>query len=172
MTLAMFKPLGTRLRKLPLPKVGKPKGVNTSIRKSFNYARIEEEVLAEIAKLPRDAQAQIPIAGTLPERMIALALVRLGYYFQWQRSEDGGRLRLGGAVVDFLVYIGIKPTIIRVQGDYWHSLPERKLQDEVQWQRLHLKGYRIFDAWESAIFDAWLNGRLTRFVDEGVLNAA
>lgn len=172
MSLTMFRPFSSRLRKQPFPKIGKPGGVNTSIRKSFNYARIEEDILAEIAKLSREKQAQIPVAGTLPERMIALALVWLGYYFQWQRSEDGGRLRLGGAVVDFLVYVGAKPTIIRVQGDYWHSLPQRKLQDAVQWERLHAKGYRIFDAWEHDIYDAWLTGRLKRFVEEGVLNAA
>lgn len=168
---APFKQLGGRARKLPLPGK-KPGTVKTTLPKGLNYQRIESEVNAAIARLSRDGQAQIPIMGTLPERMVALALVQLGYLFMWQRSEDGGRLRVGGAVVDFLVYSGTKPVVIRVHGDYWHSLPERKNKDAVQWERLHAKGYRIFDAWEHAIYDAWQNGRLKRFVEEGVLNAA
>ena len=166
-----FRPLGAKPRKLPLPG-GAPRAAKIRIPKTLSYTRIEAEVTAEIAKLSGEQQEQIPQAGTLPERMIALALVQLAYYFQWQRAEGGGRLRVGGAVVDFMVYgIGLKPVIIRVQGDYWHSLPDRKLQDAVQWELLHAKGYRIFDAWEHAIYEAWLNGRLQRFVEEGLLNA-
>ena len=172
MTLgSMFKPLGSKLRR-PSAIGSKPRGVKTNIPKSMNYQRIENEVEAAISLLSRDQQAQIPIAGTLPERMVALALLQLGYFFQCQRPEDGGRLRIGGAVVDFIVYVGGRQTLIRVQGDYWHSLPERRRSDLVQAERLRAKGYRVFDAWEHAIYEAWTNGRLADYVEQGVMNAA
>lgn len=170
--LRPFKPLGHALRRLPQPD-SKPKSVVTRIRKTLDYARIKREVMGQIAQLSAEKQAQIPMMGTLPEIMIGLALVQLAFFFRWQRSESGGRLRVGGAVVDYTVYLGAgKPTIIRVQGDYWHSLPERKMKDEAQADRLRLKGYRLWDAWEHAIYQAWLDGRLKTFVEQGVMNAA
>jgi hypothetical protein len=170
--LRSFRPLGRAMRSLPQPP-GKPRGVVTRIRKTLDYARIKREVMAQIAALSADKQAQVPMMGTLPEIMVGLALTQLGWLFQWQRSELGGRLRVGGAVVDFTVYLGAgKPTVIRVQGDYWHSLPERKLSDEAQASRIRLKGFRLWDAWESAIYQAWLDNRLKSFVEQGVMNAA
>lgn len=166
-----FKKIGRRPRKLALPG-DKPKGVKTKITKSLNYERIKGEVMGAVAKLSSDKQAQVPLAGTLPEIMVALALVWLGYMFQWQRSEYGGRLRVGGAVVDFMVYFGGQRVVIRVQGDWWHSQPERKRSDLVQAERLRAKGLRVFDAWEHDIYQAWVDGRLKVFIERGVGNAA
>lgn len=166
-----FKKLGRKPRKLPLPG-SKPRGVKTKIAKTLNYERIYAEIMQAISRLSTDKQALIPLAGTLPEIMVALALVWLGYVFQWQRSEDGGRLRVGGAIVDFLVFFGGQRVLIRVQGSYWHSLPERKRSDLVSAERLRAKGYRLWDAWEHDIYQAWVDGRLKNFVEHGVANAA
>jgi hypothetical protein len=172
MTFGMFKPLGTgRPKKPPLPG-NKPKGVNLKLSKGLNYQKIEDEVMAAIARLSSNQQAMVPLAGTLPERMVGLALVWLGYYFQFQRAEDGGRLRLGGSVVDFIVFMGGHRIVVRVQGDYWHSLPERKRSDAMQADRLRALKYRVADLWESDINTAWVNGNLKTFVEQGVMNAS
>lgn len=165
-----FRELGKRARK-PAPGPRAPRGAKLTLSKSLNYVRIKEEVLAAIARLDAQQQSLIPMGGTLPEIMVALALTWLGYQFQAQRPTDGGRLRLGGAVVDVVVFLGSSQVIIRVQGDYWHSLPARKNKDAVQWGRLHAKGYRVCDLWEHDIYRAWVDNRLKQFVDAGVQGA-
>lgn len=165
-----FKELGRPPRKPP-PGPRPPRAAKLGIAKSLNYARIKIEVMAAVARLDREQQSRIPLAGTLPEIMVALALVWLGYPFQAQRPADGGRLRLGGAVVDLLVWLGASQVVVRVQGDYWHNLPDRKLKDTVQWARLHAKGYRVTDIWELAIYRAWVDNRLKTFVDQALLGA-
>jgi len=159
-------------RPVGLGEIRKPKQVKMGLPKTLNYTRIKAEVMAAIARLPRTQSVQIPPSGTLPEQMVALALCWLKLPFQAQRSEDGGRLRLGGAVVDLVVFLGSKPVVIRVQGDYWHSLPERKLKDAVQLERLRAKGYRVADMWESDIYQAWTDGRLKTYVNDGIQGAA
>ena len=104
--------------------------------------------------------------------MVAWALIKLGFMFQAQQSELGGRLQLGGGVVDFKVFVGAGIVIVRVEGDYWHSLPERILKDAVQYDRLHRLGYRVADLWEGDIYRAWVDGRLTRFVEDAITAAA
>lgn len=170
---ASFPALGgkTRTRK---PESSRSRAVRYTVPRSLNYARIKKEVLAAIAALGENDRARIPMAGTLPEQMVALALVWLRLFFSVQMNEDGGRLRMGGSVVDFLVMGagGKKGLVIRVQGDYWHSLPDRKLTDAVQWDRLHAMGYRVADLWESDIYRAWVDGRLKQFVADGVAGAS
>jgi hypothetical protein len=166
-----FKELGQRAKRWPKLPESKPKGVNTRVPKGINYEKIEREVMEAIARLSSEKQGRVPIMGTLPERMVGLALVWLDWYFQFQRAEDGGRLRLGGSVVDFVVYMGAQKVIVRVQGDYWHSLPERKRSDAVQADRLRALKYRVADVWESDIYEAWVNGNLKSFVEREVMNA-
>jgi hypothetical protein len=170
-----FRELGSAARRRPSPgDIRRPRGVKTTIRRSLDYQKIKEQVEEAILRLPLEKRWRIP-AGTLPERMVALALCYLDVYFQAQRSEDGGRLRLGGAVVDFLVFIGSLPVVVRVQGDYWHSLPSRKLKDRVQWDRLHMRGYRVADIWEHELYQQWSEGRLPqliRFVELKIRTAA
>lgn len=165
-----FKPLGSPPKK-PAQPDSKPRGVKTGIPKSLNYNKIEADVMAAIGQLSTDKQAQIPLMGTLPERMVGLALVWLGYIFQCQRPEDGGRLRIGGSVVDFIVYVGGHKVVLRANGDYWHSLPDRKRSDAMQAERLRARGYRVSDLWESKIYEAWVQGGLEQFVEQAVLNA-
>jgi len=146
-----------------------------TIRKSLNYIRIKSEVMAAIAQLPVIQRNSIPNAATLPEQMVGLALAWLGYLpaqAQAQINADGGRLRVGGAVVDWLLFMGSQITAIRVQGDYWHSQPERKLKDAVQYDRLHRLKYLVVDIWESEIYLAWVEGRLKTFVAQKIQEAA
>jgi hypothetical protein len=171
----------------PLPTLGGARKGNRSaaksiggkqrftIRKSLNYQRIKEEAMAAIAQLPAPQRNCIPAAATLPEQMIGLALAWLGYLpamAQAQISADGGRLRVGGAVVDWLLFLGGQIIAIRVQGTYWHSQPGRKLRDVVQYDRLHAKGYLVSDIWEHDIYQAWVDGRLKSFVADKIQSAA
>lgn len=159
-------------RPVGLGEIRKPKQVKMGLQKTLNYTRIKTEVMAAIARLPRTLSVQIPPSGTLPEQMVALALCWLKLPFQCQRSEDGGRLRLGGAVVDVVVWLGSKPTIIRVQGEWWHSGADRKTKDAVQLERLRAKGYRVWDAWEGDAYQAWVDGRFKQWVSDGIQSAA
>jgi hypothetical protein len=166
-----FKELGQKRKTTPRPQSSRSRGVKTTLPRSLNYARIKIEVMAAIAELPADKQAMIPMAGTLPEIMVAWALVKLGIYFTTQVSELGGHMRLGGAAVDFVVGMGMDKVAVRVNGDYWHSIPSRKLKDAVQYERLHALHYRVCDIWESAIYQAWVDGSLKQVVQEGILGA-
>lgn len=69
------------------------------------------------------------VQGIMPsskeEWWVALALYKLKLDFVFQRSVMGGRELRGGQVIDFWVYTTPKPTIILVQGDYWHYIATR-----------------------------------------------
>lgn len=165
------RPLGGRRSAMRAPRSLVPRSLRRAPRRSLPYEKIRDEIMAIVGNLPPEQAAQIPVAGTLPEIMTALGLLWSGLQFASQISEDGGRTRLGGAVVDFKVFMGAEVVIVRVQGDYWHSLPERVLMDVVQYERLKQMGYRVADLWESAIYEAYQEGRLAAFVMESVLNA-
>lgn len=139
--------------------------------RSLNYRNIEAEAIRLFAMLPLDKQAMIPADGTLPEKLVAYGLILAGFTFAYQIGETGGRLKLGGSVVDFKVALGAKTVIVRVQGDYWHSLPIRKLKDQTQFEILKGRGYLIFDAWESDVYRAFVEGRIAQYVDLGVQTA-
>ena len=169
----------------PLPKFGTVKrptkptaatGVaRFTIRKSLNYTRICTEVFAAIATLPAYQRASIPASGTLPEQMVGLALAWLGYLpgmAQAQISEGGGRLKVGGAVVDWILRLGGQKIAIRVTGVYWHSLPDRALKDIVQYDRLHQLHYLVVDILDTELYLAWTEGRLKAFVAEKIQEAA
>lgn len=103
--------------------------------------------------------------GTLPERLVRAWLIKSGLLFQEQQGELGGRLIIGGAIVDFVVWVGDPPgMVIRVQGDYWHSLQPRKAKDRVQYERLIAKGYRVSDLWENDIYRSALDGWFPRYM--------
>jgi len=56
--------------------------------------------------------------GTLPEYLVYKELVKIGIEFEYQANQMGGRLSVGGAVVDFLI-----PSLnlaLQIQGLYWH----------------------------------------------------
>lgn len=169
-----FRPLGRRLGSVkPVTAVPSARTRGTQARPvhSLNYRNIEAEAMRLFAMLPLDKQAMIPADGTLPEKIVAYGLILAGYTFAYQIGETGGRLKLGGSVVDFKVALGAKTVIVRVQGDYWHSLPMRKLKDQTQFEILKSRGYLVFDAWESDVYRAFVEGRIAQYVDLGVQTA-
>jgi G:T-mismatch repair DNA endonuclease (very short patch repair protein) len=168
----LWRPLpqwGSKPRKPAVPKPVSGTARNRPPRR-LNYTKLKEAVLAQIASLSAAAQAKIPLAGTLPEIMVALALVQIGWQFQCQSPESGARLRLGGSVVDFVVVLGATKVIIRVNGDYWHTLPGAAQRDAMQEARLSSQGYLVVDLWEQALYEAWDNHNLRPFVEQAVLN--
>jgi G:T-mismatch repair DNA endonuclease (very short patch repair protein) len=174
------KPIGTALpqwggdppHKTPKPTARRPRAVKMRPPRQMDYYQIRAAVLAAIAVLSQSDRARIRMDGTLPEIMIAYALIKLNYPFQMQNNVGGGRLRLGGAVVDFKVWLGGKILVIRCQGQYWHSTKERKWKDTTQLIRLRAMGYRVVDIWEGEIYRAWSEGRFLPFVQQAILSAA
>lgn len=120
---------------------------------------------------PLEKAAKQGVPGTLPERIVWKWLEDNDHQFVTQSEEGGGRLSVGGAVVDFLVYtMAAQPVAIRVQGDYWHgpAFPERQARDDEQAERLRKWGYIVVDLWEHDIYDAVLNNRLTSYIEAEV----
>lgn len=161
--------LGTKSRSALLP-MHRPAKVKLTLPRQLRYQDIKEQVLAALARLDTVQQQLIPAGSTLPEMIVALALIWGGYRFAAQRPEDGGRLRLGGAVVDFIVYTG-RPIVIRVQGDYWHSLPNHRRRDAMQLLRLISRGYTVIDLWEHDLYQAWTQGTIVLFVRQSLQGA-
>jgi hypothetical protein len=169
-SLGAFDALGSRPARsgtLPLSA-----GSRQKLPRNPNYTKVKVQFEKAVASMPSEQQAQIPATGTLPERMVAYALVKLSMFFECQSAHTGGRLRLGGAIVDMIVYFGTAKVAVRVNGTYWHTMPERKQKDEVQLMRLRAKRIRVWDAWDLELYHAWGEGRLVTFVEEGLKNAA
>lgn len=107
---------------------------------------------------PREARA-VPesrvLRGTLPERIVYLALIKMhmypGSHFDFQSSLLGGRLELGGLVADFLFRIPIQ-LIIRVQGPGHHEFLQQK-KDEEQRMILEDMGFRVEDLFVDTIYN-------------------
>lgn len=95
---------------------------------------------------PLEARA-IPhslVKGTKPERIVYKYLLRIGLVtgvdFTFQTSQDGGRLEMGGIVVDFL-FPAMK-MILQVQGPT-HDTYLRSKKDEEQHMLLSAMGYEV-----------------------------
>jgi len=69
--------------------------------------------------------------GSTPEWAVYWALTKLGYKpdqdFTYQSAEMGGRLALGGVVLDFLIHS--LNLAINVHSIYWHYQPSAKQHD-------------------------------------------
>lgn len=88
------------------------------------------------------------LEGTLPERLVRLYLLIREIPFRYE-TIMGTPLRLGGAIVDYLLpTVGARGTVVRVQGDYWHTLFPRMQRDRLQYEILSRR-YRVIDVWES-----------------------
>jgi len=122
---------------------------------------------------PLEKAAAQNVPGTLPERIVWKWLEDHDYTFEAQRAEYGGRLVVGGAVVDFLVYGFGRPIALRVQGTYWHGpeFPERQARDDEQFYRLISLGYGVADLWEHDIYQAVLDDRLTAYMEDALWSA-
>jgi len=107
------------------------------------------------------------VEGSLPERIVWRWLQSQGLMFEPQYHAMGGRLTVGGAVIDFLVWgLSGVPVAIRVQGGYWHgpTFHERTIEDQIQADRLRGQGYLVLDLWEQDIYDAVLFDRLDAYI--------
>lgn len=63
--------------------------------------------------------------GSLPEWWVYWWLwkrrgLEPGVDFQYQGQVEGGRRQPGGLVPDFVIYGGVRPIAVNVQGLYWH----------------------------------------------------
>ncbi|MCS7038040.1 MAG: hypothetical protein RMN24_00730 [Anaerolineae bacterium] len=165
--MAIKSPLKHLARPLP-PLRGKP-------LYGISPAPIRKRGFPPFAPWPHEDQRLEALAepagpvGTLPERLVRRYLLDRNIVFQ-QYLPVGAPIRLGGAVVDYLLpFVGRAPgTIIRVQGDYWHTLLPRIGRDRLQYENLVRRGYRVVDAWESDLRQAGIAGlhALYRFLDE------
>ncbi len=106
---------------------------------------------------PREARAisKDDVKGTLPERIVYKYLthnlhLRSDYDFDFQSSQSGGRLELGGIVADFM--FPILKIIIQVQGPT-HTGYLRSRKDEEQRGILESMGYRVFDIEEMVCYN-------------------
>lgn len=101
----------------------------------------------KVGQDPLEARAvsKALVRGTLPERIVYQYLLNLHMVpevdFDFQSSMQGGRLFLGGIVVDFL-FPNWK-MIIQVQGPT-HDQFARSRKDEEQRQILENMGYRLY----------------------------
>ena len=97
-----------------------------------NYAKIRS------LEVENDFPVIQPVQGIMPDSKD-----------EFQRSVMGGRNVPGGQVVDFWVYTPPLPTIVMVQGDYWHYVAPRTYETILKIARL--KAYyagRIYDVVE------------------------
>lgn len=115
---------------------------------------------AKVGEDPLEARA-VPhdyIKGTLPERIVYYYLTNYlkfhaGIDFDFQSSMEGGRMQLGGLVVDFLFpYMRI---IIQVQGPT-HDTFLRKAKDNQQIDDLAKMGFTVYELEDSIIYDEFL----------------
>ena len=83
--------------------------------------------------------------GTIPEWAVYLWLVKRGTRgWEFQSSLLGGRLQIGGAVVDFLFHFPLMAW--RVQGDYYHFRSQQdQALDFIQRLRLIAAGFIVVD---------------------------
>lgn len=80
----------------------------------------------------RTRKAQTNPFGSTLEGRVYQALIILGYktdQIEIQTPVLGGRSRLGGQIVDFIVYTP-RPVPIRVNGNWWHKNSEEELNME------------------------------------------
>lgn len=124
-----------------------------------------EEVLAVSYRLCGDRASTVKIAKqyltikatrfddiTLPEGIVFILLEAQQEEFAFQKEYASGRLYRGGAVIDF--WLPNQGTVIRVQGDWWHSRPERRELDMIQRGELLMskidgkKVENVIDVWE------------------------
>lgn len=164
------RPLGTKKKRSKLPAAESHVPQRRQPAKRPDFRTVRDQFMTALMSLQANDLARVP-NGTLPEMMVAWALIKNHWIFQSQSREGGGRLRLGGATIDFVVWLGSSKVVVRVMGDYWHTLPERVNKDELQLQLLQLKGYRVADLWEYRIYQAWMEGRLIQYIRDEVNSA-
>lgn len=80
--------------------------------------------------------------------------------FYFQARLFGGRQIRGGIVPDFIVNLGGRAIVWRIQGAYWHTRPglqENDLSEKIRMIGAEYNGLRIeavVDLWDTKIYDA------------------
>lgn len=153
------------LRKLTRPEAFNPDGPITIHRRALNVDDYRPPDPREAWAKPQD---EMPMRGTLPERVVYKSLEDRTLIFTFQSSLQGGRIELGGMVADFIVEFR-KPLIIRVQGQYYHGEFDKETgnliggelsqgrRDDEQRAILEDMGYEVLDYWEYTADDRFLN---------------
>ena len=106
----------------------------------------------DVAQRVIDLAQKFPLAS-LPELVVYDWLSREEYQFTFQGEFGGGRKQKGGAVPDFVVNWGGKGLVLRVQGEYWHTLPGQVEKDYAQ--RLQMMGQYVNGLQVTSIVDVW-----------------
>ena len=108
----------------------------------------------EAGEDPLEARASKIPHATLPERIVHKKLAQLlggEDKFVFQRTEGGGRLFIGGFVLDFLILDTLPPLVIEVLGDFWHQAV-RRFADEERALTVISLGYAYAEIWEHDIY--------------------
>jgi len=96
--------------------------------------------------------------GTVPELVAVDWMRRNGHWYVYQAPLLGGRSSKGGAVADIVTQSGGKGIVIRIQGDYWHSLRPQAERDQASKITLIGATYAglrvdyVIDAWENKLY--------------------
>lgn len=110
---------------------------------------LAQRVAALLQKWPR---------GTVPELVVYDWLEQKKIPFAYQGEFGGGRSIHGGAVPDFVVNVGGRGLVLRVQGEYWHTLPgqeDRDLAQKLLMMGQYVEGLRVYavvDVWENDLY--------------------
>ena len=105
-------------------------------------------------------------AGSSWEWYVARALWTLRWSFKYQVPINYGRLRRGGAVLDFLVMTHPYPTAISVKGPFWHRNADAdKIEERMIMKRLKINKLISMGA-EAASYEAALVF-LKRWIGQG-----
>lgn len=92
---------------------------------------------------------------TLPEAVTFVLLESFQEEFEFQKEFNGGKIYRGGSVADF--WLPNQQTVFRVQGNWWHSRPDRIAEDEIQRAAMLLGTIdgkhilAVIDIWESRL---------------------
>ena len=90
--------------------------------------------------------------GSKPEYYAWWALRKLGIEFSYQYPRFGGRLLLGGTVIDF--FLPNYNLAINIQSDYWHYRDaEMRASDAMQRVQVESSGTRVIYIQEADILE-------------------
>jgi len=128
-------------------------------RRGISRPEIGEDVL-EARAYPSSM-----VRGTLPERILYRTLVEIFHLtpdeVSFQSNVQGGRVELGGLVIDFL--LPRHHMVINVQGPT-HREYIRVQKDKEQMMALAALGYIYYGVWEDVIYDEYALNEFLRKV--------
>ena len=167
-----YRGLGTVRGQEPLPLSAR--GPDVADPTDPKIAYFEQSVSPAVARACYALLRQ-GIQGTLPELVVYQWLTRRGYQFDFQTSLMGGRLELGGAVADFVIF-DLDPggiAVWRVQGEHWHAgNRDKEEKDRAQRETLLRQSYMgqpvtvVIDLWEQDLYDHY--PRVLEMAEAGV----